>query len=119
MTVVRVLGRAIPAGGGGYLRHLPYRLTRRWLRRAQRARPIIVYAHPYELDTEPPSDAFARALGAGDKAARKHHARQIRNRSTVERKLTRLLGEFDFGPLGALIDLALGGGEAEPLGERR
>ena len=112
LPALRILGRPIPVCGGGYLRHFPYWLTRWAMRRSGRLRPVIVYAHPYELDTRQPPVGFTEALAAGSAAARKHHARQLRNRSTVEGKLTRLLKEFRFGPLGAVIESVLGGRDA-------
>jgi len=109
ITAIGILGRGIPACGGGYLRHFPYWFTRWAFRRSRHARPVIAYIHPYELDTDSPPADFAKILAAGPKAARKHHASQLRNRSTVERKLTRLLGEFRFAPLREVIDSVLGG----------
>ncbi|MHC4981654.1 MAG: DUF3473 domain-containing protein [Planctomycetota bacterium] len=108
LTTFRLLGKSIPVCGGGYIRHFPYWFTRWAMRRSSRRRPVIVYAHPYELDTLGPPPAFVEALAAGDKAARRHHRRQLRNRPTVEKKLRRLLEEFSFRPLGEVIDSALG-----------
>ena len=64
MSVVSVLGRALPACGGGYLRHFPYAFTRWAMRRVTRERPAIVYLHPYEMDLEPGPEEFERALAA-------------------------------------------------------
>ena len=52
LSVVNLLGRDIPVGGGGYLRYFPYAWTRKSLKRISRERSAIVYLHPYELDTE-------------------------------------------------------------------
>ena len=42
-------------GGGGYLRLLPYWLTRYGLRRAARQGvPLITYLHPWEMDPDQP-----------------------------------------------------------------
>lgn len=55
MTIVHWLGRDFPIGGGGWLRHYPYALTRWGLRRANaEGRPAIVYLHPWEVDPEQP-----------------------------------------------------------------
>lgn len=116
LTVTRVLGKAVPACGGGYLRQFPYWFTRWAMRRMQRVRPVIVYAHPYELDTQPPPADFAAALAAGDRAARRHHAGQLRRRATVAAKLARLLAEFRFAPLGEVVEAALCPAAPRPAG---
>lgn len=49
---IQACGFGLPAAGGGYFRHLPYRWTSAALRQASRAgRPACVYVHPYEFDT--------------------------------------------------------------------
>ena len=53
MSAVRVLGRLVPACGGGYLRHFPYWYTRWAMRQVGRTRPAIVYMHPYEIEADP------------------------------------------------------------------
>ena len=53
--VLRLAGRNVPVGGGGYLRLLPVRLAAWGLRAAQRAgRPGMIYCHPWELDPGQP-----------------------------------------------------------------
>jgi polysaccharide deacetylase family protein (PEP-CTERM system associated) len=109
MSTVSLLGRRLPACGGGYLRHFPLAFTRWALRRIQSERPAIVYLHPYEIETNATMiDVSALAPGAA-RRARRFHRIQMRSRGTVEGKITRLLDEFDFAPLGEVIDLALRG----------
>ncbi len=107
LSVVSVLGRTLPACGGGYLRHFPYALTRWAMRRVNRDRPAIVYMHPYETDTDPGPPEFERALASAPVAVRTFHRRQLRNRETVARKVARLLGEFDFVPVRNVIEAVL------------
>ena len=107
MSVVTVLGKVLPACGGGYIRHLPYWYTRWAIRRIGRVRPAIVYLHPYELDMDAPPPEMESALAAAEKPARKFHRLQLRNRQTVHRKVTRLLESFQFAPLRDVIDAAL------------
>ena len=61
----RIFGRNIPAGGGGYFRLFPLRLSRYFIDRQQRkdAFPYVFYFHPWELDPEQPrfKDAPFRA----------------------------------------------------------
>ncbi|QDZ30614.1 DUF3473 domain-containing protein [Noviherbaspirillum sp. UKPF54] len=56
ITTVRLLDRNLPAGGGGYFRLLPYRLSRWMIRRVneQDGRPGIFYFHPWEIDPDQP-----------------------------------------------------------------
>jgi polysaccharide deacetylase family protein (PEP-CTERM system associated) len=105
---VHVLGKALPACGGGYLRHFPYWYTHWAFRRIERHRPVIVYTHPYEIDTEPPSREFTEALKKAPREHKRHHRILCRNRSTVLNKLERLLKTFRFAPLGCVIDSVLG-----------
>jgi polysaccharide deacetylase family protein (PEP-CTERM system associated) len=47
--------KVLPAGGGAYFRHLPYKLVHDALATAQRrAAPATFYIHPWELDVEQP-----------------------------------------------------------------
>lgn len=107
LSVVRLLGKRLPACGGGYLRHLPYAYTRWAVRRIQRVRPAIVYMHPYDIDVQPVPEPYRSGLEQADTTLKRHHARQLRNRHTVEGKLTRLLQGFAFAPLGEVITSAL------------
>jgi polysaccharide deacetylase family protein (PEP-CTERM system associated) len=104
LTTVSILGRRLPVCGGGYLRHFPYEVTRWAIRRVQRERPAILYMHPYEIELPPgPLDTSALDRSAARRAQRFHRL-QLRNRHTVEAKIFRLLDQFDFAPLGKVID---------------
>lgn len=82
-----LLGRRLPAAGGGYLRHLPPALTRRALREHDAAGvPAMLYVHPWEVDPEQP-----RLVGPG--------VTRIRHYAGLHRmlpRLERLLSEFRF-----------------------
>ncbi len=55
MPTLRLLGRNIPFGGGGYLRLLPLWYTRFAIKRFNNdGKPAIMYMHPWEFDTEQP-----------------------------------------------------------------
>jgi len=90
-STVRWLGRNWPVAGGGYFRLLPYRLTRRALRRINRrdALPAIVYLHPWELDFAQPR------LPAPMKA----RFRQYTNLRNTRGRIESLLREFRFAPI--------------------
>jgi polysaccharide deacetylase family protein (PEP-CTERM system associated) len=90
-------GRRWPVGGGGYLRLLPSRLVRQGLRSVvARGRPIVLYIHPYELD----STAIS-ALRLNVPLMRRIH--QGLGRRSVAGKLATLLQTFRFGPMGRLV----------------
>lgn len=55
ISTVRVLGQPTAFVGGGYLRLFPFRLIRRWVRRANAAgEPVILYIHPRDIDVDQP-----------------------------------------------------------------
>lgn len=107
LSTVHLCGKSLPACGGGYLRHFPYWYTRWAMNRIQAVRPAIVYMHPHEIDVTSGPFSFEERLASADKATRKFHSHQIRNRRTVEAKLSRLLRDFSFAPLQEVIDETL------------
>lgn len=85
-----------PFGGGAYLRLLPYWYTRwgiRYLNRCE-GRFACVYAHPWEADPEQPRLD-------GDLTARVRHTLGL---GGMEAKLGSLLRDFEFCPMGSLLD---------------
>ena len=107
LSTVSMFGRRLPACGGGYLRHFPGVFTRWAMRHMQRRRPAIVYLHPYEIELDCSRPDTSRLSITAACRARKFHWMQRRNRHTVERKVVRLLAEFQFGPLVEVIDRVL------------
>jgi polysaccharide deacetylase family protein (PEP-CTERM system associated) len=97
-STVRVLGCNWPVAGGGYLRVLPYALTRRAIRRLNEREKIaaMVYVHPWELDPDQPRL----------RARRRARVRQYTNLRAVEPRLRRLLHEFRFAPIRDAFALA-------------
>jgi polysaccharide deacetylase family protein (PEP-CTERM system associated) len=104
MSTITVLGKTLPAAGGGYFRHFPYFVTRLAINRIQKRRPVIVYMHPYEIDTEQRALDTDHLSDADRNKTLKFHKLQQRNRNTVAGKLNRLLNEFEFTTLGRVID---------------
>ena len=70
VATVRVLDRNWPAGGGGYFRLLPYRVSRWSIRRINDVdrRPAMFYFHPWEIDPEQP-----RVDGIASKSRFRHY----------------------------------------------
>ncbi len=96
MTVVRWLGREFPIGGGGWLRHYPYRITRWGLRKANaEGRPAIVYLHPWEVDPDQP-----RLNGSLWRRFLHYH-----NLDKTTDRLEALCQEFDFAPIRDVLRL--------------
>lgn len=95
-AVVRMLGRNIPTGGGGFFRLYPYRLTR-WMLRTINARekPFTFYVHPWEVDPDQP-----RIPGAPLKSRLRHYV----NLRKTESKLRRLLNDFRFGTMRDVLE---------------
>ncbi len=90
------LGRMrIPVGGGGYLRLLPWSVTRRMLRKVrQQNRPLNVYIHPWEFDPNQPRVA----------ASLKSRFRHYQNLKTTAPKIRRLLQEFSLTTMSRVLD---------------
>jgi polysaccharide deacetylase family protein (PEP-CTERM system associated) len=95
MPTLEMAGLRAPLGGGAYLRLLPYWYTRWGLRHINNSedRPACIYVHPWELDSEQPRMT-------GSISAQLRHYFGLRR---AELKFRRLLRDFEFQPLVALI----------------
>lgn len=87
ITTLRLGGRNLPIGGGGYFRLLPYGLYRQALLRFNQTEKVagLFYFHPWEIDPEQP-----RPAGAGFRSRFRHYL----NLDRMESRVTRLLGDF-------------------------
>ena len=103
MSTVTVLGKTLPAAGGGYIRHFPYAVTKWAIKRIQKIRPAVVYTHPFEIQVEHSSLPVEQFRPEERKRNIRHHKLQLRNRYTMKRKVNRLLSDFDFAPLKKVI----------------
>jgi len=108
LSTIAILGRRVPVCGGGYLRHYPYFVTRWAMRRIGKSRPVIVYVHPYEVDTTPTEPDVSALSAAERRRFRRVHWRQTCNRQHVERRLAFLMDEFPFSTLSSVIETTLG-----------
>ncbi len=87
LTTVQWGGLTLPAAGGAYLRHLPYRMVQSGFRQfEEEGQPGVFYVHPWELDPEQPTIP-------GSLSARVRH---YRNLDRTEGLLERVLEEFEF-----------------------
>ena len=87
ITTVKMAGRNLPAGGGGYFRLLPYALSRWMMEKVNREdrEPALFYFHPWEVDPGQP-----RPEGLGAKARFRHYV----NIDRMERRLEQLARDF-------------------------
>jgi polysaccharide deacetylase family protein (PEP-CTERM system associated) len=96
VTTVRYFNQNLPAGGGGYFRLLPYRVSRAWLRRVNQVdgKPCIFYFHPWEIDPQQPRFREASPLA---------RFRHYLNLERTEARLRRLLADFAWGPIAQVF----------------
>ncbi len=87
VTTVRMLNANWPAGGGGYFRLLPYRVSRWSIARVNAVdrQPAMFYFHPWEIDPDQP-----RVEGPGIKTRFRHYL----NLDRMHARLSRLLTDF-------------------------
>jgi polysaccharide deacetylase family protein (PEP-CTERM system associated) len=93
-ATLKIGGVVFPAGGGAYLRHLPYALVHSALRSAERRGvPGTIYIHPWELDPAQPriKTPFLTRL--------RHYGGLARTAPRVRR----LLSTFRFQPIAATL----------------
>jgi len=99
ITTVRLLGRNLPAGGGGYFRLAPYRLSRWAIARFNRVerRPAIFYMHPWEIDPGQP-----RVPGVALKTRVRHYI----NLRRTEPRLRALMRDFQWDRMDRVFQVA-------------
>jgi len=105
VTTVRLAGRNFAAGGGGFFRLLPYALSRAAIRRVNQAdgQAAIFYFHPWEVDPDQPFMASAPL---------RSRLRHYTNLDAMAGKLSRLLGDFAWDRIDAIVP---GAAPAAPL----
>lgn len=98
VTTVRLWGRNMPAGGGGYFRLLPYSVSRWCLKRVNDhdRRACIFYFHPWEIDTGQP-----RVDGIGAKTRFRHYV----NIACMERRIRALCTDFSWDRVDRIFQL--------------
>lgn len=95
VTTARVAGRTLAAGGGGFMRILPYGFTRWAIRRINaEGHPAILYFHPWEIDPGQP-----RVANAPLRSRVRHYS----GLSAMAGKLRKLLGDFEWTRADELV----------------
>ena len=91
----------VPIGGGAYFRLAPYKIFRLGWDRLNREEGLrgIFYFHPWEIDADQPRlrARFTSRL------------RQYTNLASTEKKLERLISDFQFGPVCEVYEPELSG----------
>jgi polysaccharide deacetylase family protein (PEP-CTERM system associated) len=103
MPTLDFYGLRSPFGGGAYLRFLPVWYTE-WAIHYVNDReesPVCIYVHPWEIDLDQPRME-------GSLTSRMRHYIGL---GTVERKLRKLLNQFEFHDLGSLVQEFMGEGQ--------
>lgn len=96
LATTTILRYPIPAAGGGYLRQLPFAITRRaFLEATERCVPATFYVHPWEIDPGQPR------LGV----SYLNRIRHYRGLEWTLGRVNRLLGEFSFGTIASYLPL--------------
>lgn len=97
VTTARLMGRTLPAGGGGFFRLLPYGVSRWAIGQVncEDRQPAIIYFHPWEIDADQP-----RVAGAPLRSRVRHYT----NLRVMAGKLRRLMADFEWGRVDALLD---------------
>jgi polysaccharide deacetylase family protein (PEP-CTERM system associated) len=90
LTTTRLLGRNLPASGGGYFRLAPYPISRWALRRFNQTeqRSAVFYMHPWEIDPGQPRIP---------RTTLKTRVRHYLNLHKTESRLDNLLSDFRWG----------------------
>ncbi|MCF7811743.1 DUF3473 domain-containing protein [bacterium] len=89
LPTMKIFGKSLPAGGGGYLRFYPYGITKWAINELNKGGiPATVYIHPWELDPDQP-----RVKKGIDLKKRMMHYCRL---SSTETKLRSLLRDFRF-----------------------
>jgi polysaccharide deacetylase family protein (PEP-CTERM system associated) len=88
-TTLELMGRNLPAAGGGWFRLLPYSLSRWMLQRvnAQDQAPCMFYFHPWEMDAGQP-----RQSGLPAKSRFRHYV----NLQRMPGRMRKLLNDFEW-----------------------
>jgi polysaccharide deacetylase family protein (PEP-CTERM system associated) len=96
VTTVRVAGKNLPCGGGGWFRLVPYAGMRWAMRRVNDIdhESAIFYFHPWEIDPQQP-----RQQGLDAKTRFRHYL----NLDRMEPRLERLLADFNWGRMDEVL----------------
>ena len=97
MSCLELFGKRFPFSGGGYFRLFPYAYTKFCMQKVNaQARPAVFYLHPWELD---PGQPRIKNLSVSQRF------RHYRNIDQTERRLEKLLKDFEFTTIREVLGL--------------
>ena len=98
ITTVDMMGRTMPAGGGGYFRFFPYAFSRSLIKKvnAHDRRSTIFYLHPWEIDPQQP-----KQNGMPFKSRVRHYL----NLSQTKNRLRKLLSDFNWDRMDTVFSV--------------
>lgn len=97
MSCLEVFGRRFPFSGGGYFRLFPYAYTKYCMQKVNaQGRPAVFYLHPWELD---PGQPKVKNLSFSQRF------RHYRNIDQTEKRLEKLLNDFQFTTIREVLGL--------------
>ncbi len=97
MSVLEMFGRRFPFCGGGYFRLFPYTYTRYCMRKVnEQGRAVVFYLHPWEVDPDQPRIK---------NLSRSQKFRHYRNLDQTERRLSRLVNDFQFTTVREVLQI--------------
>ena len=103
MSTVTLGNMSLPIAGGGYLRHFPYFINKLAINHIQKTRPVIVYLHPYAIETESRALPIESLCLRDQRKILRRHKIQTRNRDTMKDKIIKLLSDFRFSSVKEVI----------------
>ncbi len=96
ITTKSIMGKSVPVTGGGYMRATPKFVLKRLIDSMhEEGLPICLYAHPSDIDPD-------RLVPEGIGLRKRFNARV--GVKTAEKKLRFLLENYEFCPMGEIID---------------
>lgn len=98
IPTLKILGKQVPIGGGGYFRLYPYKVARKLVNQylKKEKQPYSFYFHPWEIDPEQP-----QVVGASFKSRFRHYL----NLDKMEERLELLLTDFKWGTMKEVYNI--------------
>jgi polysaccharide deacetylase family protein (PEP-CTERM system associated) len=98
ISTIKIMGRNLPCGGGGYFRLVPYSMFSWAMRRINKTenQSNVFYFHPWEIDPQQP-----RLNGASFKSRFRHYV----NLNKMEARLKQLLSDFNWERMDRVFQL--------------
>lgn len=107
ISVSKYFNSYIPFSGGSYLRLLPEFILKKTFQKEEETRPVVLYIHPYELDTIRYPDYYFRELQKLSALKQIKIKSKWINRKKMSSKLEGLLDNFEFTTMQSVLNNAI------------